>query len=149
MSLEMTRCLEDTWGSHKKLHETVVMQDVQTWIARLSTVVFLGEEMARNKEWVRIVTSFTLNLFTAIRALKYWHPVLRPIMDKISPLNRQVRRDQVLAARILEPILKARHEEIRNADERIENRISPMTQLNGSAILPMVANIRRFPFNSV
>jgi len=115
MSLEMTKCLEDTWGSHKELHEIVAMQDVQTWIARLSTVVFLGEEMARNKEWVRIVASFTLNLFTAIRALKYWHPVLRPIVDKFAPLNRQVRRDQVLATRILEPILKARHEEIRNA----------------------------------
>jgi hypothetical protein len=92
------------------------MNDVGNWIARLSTVVFLGEELARNKEWVRITTSFTINLFTAIRAVKHWHPLLRPIVDVFAPLNRQVRRDQVIATKILKPILEARHEEIRLAE---------------------------------
>lgn len=112
MVLEMTRCLDDTWGHQKEWREVFVVDDVQSWVARLSTVVFLGEELARNKEWVRIVTTFTVNLFTAIRATKYFHPLLRPLVDLFAPLNRQVRRDQAVVATILEPILQQRYEEI-------------------------------------
>ncbi|KAL4928005.1 cytochrome P450 [Aspergillus undulatus] len=116
MSLEMTRCLDDTWGQQKKWHATYIMDDIQGWTARLSAIVFLGEELARNKEWVRITTTFTINLFTAIRATKYYHPLLRPLVDLFAPLNRQVRHDMGLATAILKPVLAARHEEHRAAE---------------------------------
>ncbi|KAL4935180.1 cytochrome P450 [Aspergillus oleicola] len=116
MSVEMTRCLDDTYGPQKKWHATYIMDDVQSWIARLSAVVFLGEELARNEEWVRITTTFTVNLFTAIRATKYYHPLIRPIIDWFAPLNRQVRTDMNIACDILKPILKERHEEVRAAE---------------------------------
>lgn len=112
MALEITRCLDDTWGHQKEWHEVSVLDDVQSWVARLSTVVFLGEELARNKEWVRVVKAFTVNLFTAIRATKSFHPLLRPLVDLFAPLNRQIRRDQAIVTSILEPILQQRHEEI-------------------------------------
>lgn len=115
MSLEMAKCLDDTWGHQEEWREALIMDDVQLWVARLSNIVFLGEQLTRNDQWVRLIASFTVNLFTAIRATKLFHPVLRPAVDLLAPLNRQVRRDQALAAAILEPILKERHEEIRAA----------------------------------
>lgn len=112
MSLEIAACLNESWGDQKEWHEVRLIEDAQGWVARMSNMVFLGEEFAHNKEWVRITTSYTMSMFMAIRATKSFHPLLRPLIDRFSPLNRKVRRDQATIAAIIRPVLKARHEEI-------------------------------------
>jgi len=118
MSSEMTKCLVETWGDDQEWQERLIMDDSILWITRLSNIVFLGETFTRNAEWIRITASFTVNLFTAIGATRMFHPIFRPFVDLVSPLNRRVRKDQAAAAAVLQPVLRDRQKEIRAAQEQ-------------------------------
>jgi cytochrome P450 len=120
MSTEMTLCLADTWGGQEGWHDRPVLADVITWITRLSNLVFLDKSFARDTEWIEITAGFTTNLFRAIVATRQFHPLLRPIVDLVSPLNRRVRRDQAAVVARLAPIFVQRRAEIQAA--RAEGR---------------------------
>lgn len=90
LSLEMTGCLNETWGQADDWREVPVMKDVLIWVARLSNRIFLGPTYAAHKEWLRITTSFTVDLFTAIGITKAVPGPFRWLVDLLSPLNRKV-----------------------------------------------------------
>ncbi|EEY15786.1 ent-kaurene oxidase [Verticillium alfalfae VaMs.102] len=61
-------------------------------VGMLSTRIFLGPEMVKNKRWLAITTDYTIVLMIAARALRMWTPVLRPIVHWFLPECTALRR---------------------------------------------------------
>lgn len=91
-------------------------KDVLFWVARLSSRIFLGTRFSENEEWLRIATSFTVDVFIASTIVKFVPGPLKYIVERLLPLCRKVRRDHRACAKILKPVLKERHAEIAAAE---------------------------------
>lgn len=77
-------------------------------VARVSTLVFLGEEASRNEEWLDVAVSYTVNLVQAAQKLRAVPSLLRPIVQWWTP-ELQLCRQQVAKAReIINPMVQDR-----------------------------------------
>ncbi|KAG4432671.1 hypothetical protein IFR05_011849 [Cadophora sp. M221] len=112
LSDEMERCLNDTWAQSAEWREVKLQTDVLTWVARLSSRIFNGEELTRNEDWLRISKDYTINTFTALAVCKFFPVPFRWLAERALPLCRKVRKDRAAGAKILAPILAARKAEI-------------------------------------
>ena len=86
-------------------------------IARLSSRVFLGQEMARNEKWLNISKSYTVDSFIAIRMMREWPAALRPLIYQFSPECGRVREQVRTAGRLIWPLVEARRQSKRKALE--------------------------------
>ncbi|KUI73327.1 Dihydromonacolin L monooxygenase LovA [Cytospora mali] len=87
-------------------------------IARLSSRLFVGTELCRNKEWLHLAKNYTLDSFNAARALRSKPLALRRLLIWFLPEWHKVRQDVKDARRILAPVINARLESNRLADEK-------------------------------
>lgn len=77
-------------------------------VARLSSRLFVGEDLCRNEEWLELSKNYTLDTFAAARVLRSWPFALRPLMAYILPEWRKIRQDVADARRILAPVVERR-----------------------------------------
>lgn len=63
-------------------------------VARLSSRVFLGEELCRNREWLDITISCTITNMTASAYLRMFPWFLRPLLNEVLPICRKMRAEQ-------------------------------------------------------
>lgn len=87
-------------------------------VARLSSRLFVGEDLCRNDEWLELAKNYTLDSFAAGRALRSWPFALRRIMVWILPEWKKIRQDVADARRILAPVVNKRLEWNRTADAK-------------------------------
>lgn len=80
-------------------------------IARLSSRVFLGEELCRNAEWLEITKSYSKNSFLAGDLLRQYASWLRPIACHFIPQCRLLKKQVAEARRVLAPLLRTRQQE--------------------------------------
>ncbi|KAI1820163.1 cytochrome P450 [Xylaria intraflava] len=78
-------------------------------VARMSSRVFLGNELCRDDAWLAISKGYALNMFAAIRRFQHYPPQLRKLMQWFIPECKVVRGQFNAAADILDPIIAARH----------------------------------------
>lgn len=116
LSLEMAQCLELSWGDSTEWREVEVKKDVLTWVARLSSRIFLGTDWTTNEEWIRVSKDYTVDTFVAIAICKFIPSPIRWIFVQWLPLCRKVRRDYRTCQKLLTPIFKARKAEIEAAE---------------------------------
>lgn len=112
----MTQNLDNSWGDSTEWHEIDVKKDVLTWVARLSSRIFLGTEWTTNQEWIRVSINYTVDTFTAIAICKFIPAPIRWLFVQWLPLCRKVRRDYATCDRLLTPVFKARNAEIAAAE---------------------------------
>jgi cytochrome P450 len=120
LSLEMDACLSSSWGTSTEWHEVDINKDIQNFVARLSSRIFLGEDFARNPEWIRLNIEYTVNTFIAVSICGVVPAFIRPLLVQWLPICRKVRKDYAGYLRILKPVLADREAEIELA--RSENR---------------------------
>lgn len=77
-------------------------------VARSSTRVFLGETVCRNEEFLDAMTSYSLNLFKTVALLRPFPEFSRPLVAKLLPSYRTLRRQLNFAQGIFMPILQQR-----------------------------------------
>lgn len=53
-------------------HEVVVKDANLQLMARITSRVFLGEELCRNPHWLRITSTYTVVAYRAIAELRLW-----------------------------------------------------------------------------
>lgn len=87
-------------------------------VARLSSRLFVGDDLCRNEEWLDLAKNYTLDSFAAVRVLRSWPFALRPLMVWILPEWKKVRQDVADARRILAPVVEKRLGMNRAADEK-------------------------------
>lgn len=85
------------------LHETLTHM-----IAQLSALVFVGNELRRNKEWHIAVLSYAENVFLAAQQLNLWPKAVRPIVARFNPVCRNLRQQIARARAAMSPVLQER-----------------------------------------
>jgi cytochrome P450 len=111
MADEMSRFCSERL-SEDGLWHTIVLKDLLLdLIARLSSRIFLGEELCRNAEWLKITKEYTVNGPKAATMLHLFPRYLRPIISNFLPITLEVRRQLKEAMAIMQPVLDKRRRE--------------------------------------
>ncbi|EOD44984.1 putative cytochrome p450 protein [Neofusicoccum parvum UCRNP2] len=105
----------EVFGSNDDIFATVVRQKLthfnhvaEAVASRLSSLVFLGRPLCRNKDWLSISVSYTINCIRTIRKFSTFHPLLRPFVFRFLVEARQLQQQRAAAKRIIEPEVLAR-----------------------------------------
>jgi cytochrome P450 monooxygenase-2 len=91
------------------------METMLELIARVSSRVFLGEELCRNHDWLAITKSYSINTSMAGDLLRQYPKWLRPFVCNFIPQCRELQKQVANARKVLDPILRSREEERRAA----------------------------------
>lgn len=79
------------------------------FIARISSRVFLGEELCRNEAWLKISREYASTMFPATDVLRvYPAGIIRSIAARFLPICRAASAQVAEARSILQPVLKKR-----------------------------------------
>lgn len=79
-------------------------------VAKISTRIFIGEELTTNEDWLMLTIMYTINVTDGARILKQWNPWLRPFVYRFLPEVRNLFAARKKAIDILMPIVKSRRE---------------------------------------
>ncbi|KAL1973806.1 hypothetical protein VTN31DRAFT_5366 [Thermomyces dupontii] len=71
-------------------------------VARLSARVFLGKELCRDPEWLRITVEYANNVAAAAAAIRKYPKVLRPVVHWFIPEAKTLRQQLAAASRIIQ-----------------------------------------------
>lgn len=71
--------------------EVVIKPIVVDLIARVSSRIFLGKELSRDPNWLRITKSYTMNMFTAATELRMYPCWSRKFVHWVLPKCRNLR----------------------------------------------------------
>lgn len=89
-------------------HQITLKNELLRIIARLSSKVFLGDELCHDERWLDITINYTLVVFAAAESLRMWPSYLRDIVHWFLPKCRASRAEVAKARAMIEPILKKR-----------------------------------------
>ncbi|OKL62285.1 hypothetical protein UA08_02496 [Talaromyces atroroseus] len=81
-------------------------------VARVSSRVFLGPELCRNPDWLRITIDYTVNVFMAMSAVKRYPKCTHRIVHWFLPETRKLRAQSAEAQRIIQPVIDQRAREL-------------------------------------
>lgn len=77
-------------------------------VARVSGRVFLGKDLCRNPEWLRIPVEYVINLAFGAAALRKFPKFLRPLVHWFIPQVKALRQQMAAAYRIIQQELEQR-----------------------------------------
>jgi hypothetical protein len=97
---EASDSVREALGNPAEWESVLIDEKVQLIIARLSSRVFLGKELCRNAQWLKIAEDYTVNMFIASQYLRVMPSLLRPMLHWFVPACRILRK-QVRDARVL------------------------------------------------
>ena len=86
----------------------MINQKLLRIVAIVSGHIFLGPELCRREEYIDASINFTINVFSAIRALKKWPKIIRPIAQYFIPELRYLRAYKEKSKQFLIPIIQER-----------------------------------------
>ncbi|KAJ5192838.1 hypothetical protein N7449_008980 [Penicillium cf. viridicatum] len=113
-----TNCaLEDIFGSSTEWQTRNLKAEVLHLIARLSSRVFLGQDMARSEQWLDISKSYTIDSFIAIRMMRQWPAALRSLVYWLSPKCKRVREQVSTSGQLIWPLVEGHRQRKRKALE--------------------------------
>lgn len=70
-------------------------------VARISTLVFLGQKSCHDKEWLDVSVNYTIDAFGAARELRQWPSVLRPVVHWFLPSVQRARKHMKVGREII------------------------------------------------
>ncbi|PGG95940.1 hypothetical protein AJ79_09795 [Helicocarpus griseus UAMH5409] len=108
LSDEATLSLRDILKDDKEWRQITLKNELLQIVARLSSKVFLGDELCHDQRWLDITISYTLVAFQAAEALRMWPSFLRNIVHWFLPKCRQSRVEVKKARELIEPVIKKR-----------------------------------------
>lgn len=77
-------------------------------VARLSTLVFMGEKICRDEDWINVSVNYTIDAFVAARELRLWPSILRPLVHWFLPSMQKLRKHLVIARFIVKREIEKR-----------------------------------------
>ena len=77
-------------------------------VARVSSRMFGGAELSRNKEWVDATINFAVDGFIGAQAIKKYPHFIRPVVARQMPALTKIKDHAITAKRVIVPILKQR-----------------------------------------
>lgn len=77
-------------------------------VAQVSTMIFMGEELCRNEDWLNESALYTACAFNAVEVLRRWPAILRLWVAPFIPECKETRARIARCREILEPFIAAR-----------------------------------------
>ena len=114
---ETTASLHDIFGEDSEWHTTMLKQDVAELVARLSSRVFLGLPLCRNRRWLDIAKDYTIDSFLGSQLLREYPAIIRPIMYWFNPYCTRLRAQVRDARKLIDPEVEKRVARVKKALE--------------------------------
>ncbi|KAL6229228.1 hypothetical protein BDW75DRAFT_245921 [Aspergillus navahoensis] len=111
LSDETTAALQKNWTDDPDWHTVPLRQTILDMVAQLSSRVFLGDQVCRNPDWLRITVAYTVDSFLAAGTLRMWPAFMRRVVAPFVPRVQKIRADLEEARRIILPVLERRKAE--------------------------------------
>lgn len=70
-------------------------------VARISTLVFMGEKICRDEDWINVSVNYTIDAFVAARGLRQWPAIMRPLVHWFLPAAQKLRKHLAVARSIV------------------------------------------------
>ncbi|KAI9046112.1 cytochrome P450 [Aspergillus affinis] len=77
-------------------------------IARISSLVFMGDSICRDKDWQNVSVMYAVDAFEAARTLRLWPAILRPVVHWFLPCMQKIRRHITVATGIIQDEINRR-----------------------------------------
>ncbi|KAI0201193.1 cytochrome P450 [Astrocystis sublimbata] len=118
VSLEASFALHNLIGESPEWREINTLQTSVRYVSSLSSRIFLGDELCRNKVWLEVTSQYAVNSMHAAKKLRLFPKLTRPFIHWFLPECRLVRR-LISEARVIiqEVIDRRRAEKIAAAKE--------------------------------
>jgi hypothetical protein len=120
------RTVDAEIGQCEDWTSTAIYQKLLQIVAIVSGHIFLGPELCRRKEYLHASINFTVDVFAAVRQLKKWNMMLRPIVQYFIPELRTLAQHRQNATTFLQPIVKERREAMRNGKDTPDDMLQWM-----------------------
>ncbi|KAI8623926.1 cytochrome P450 [Xylariaceae sp. FL1651] len=117
VSMEASFALQNLLGDPLEWKEISVPATSVRFVSSLSSRIFLGDELCRNKAWLETTSQYTVNVMPAVKKLRLFPKVLRPIVHWFMPECRLARRQINKARSIIQVVLDNRRAQKRAAAE--------------------------------
>ncbi|KAL4874933.1 cytochrome P450 [Aspergillus karnatakaensis] len=111
LSDETTHALQKNWTDNHEWHAIPLKSTLLQIVAQLSSKVFLGDQLCRNPDWLRITVDYTVDSFFAAEDLRLWPSLLRPIVVYFLSTTRKIQAEVEEARKIIVPVLERRKAE--------------------------------------
>ncbi|KAH6619964.1 cytochrome P450 monooxygenase-like protein [Boeremia exigua] len=108
ISSECTFAVRSIFGTEPEWKEICIKDATLDLIARVSSRVFLGEELCRNPEWIGLTKEYTANAFSAGLRMSLVPKYLVRVYSWFSADARVVRKNSKDSRRILTPVVEKR-----------------------------------------
>ncbi|KAK5701112.1 hypothetical protein LTR17_022875 [Elasticomyces elasticus] len=112
---ETTASVHDYFGEDPDWHVLDVKKSLLDLVARLTSRIFLGKELCRDKRWLKIAQDYTVDGFIAAFTLQMVPAVLRPLAHWVLPHCIRVRREYRDAKKLLLPEIQPRIDQAKKA----------------------------------
>jgi cytochrome P450 len=114
---ETTAAVHDIYGEDSQWHTAMLKEGVTELVARLSSRVFLGLPLCRNRRWLQIATGYTVDIFVGSRLMRMAPEILRPIVYWFIPHCTRLRAQVRDARKLIMPEVEKRKERVQKALE--------------------------------
>lgn len=105
---ETIAALQEIYGDSHEWTFVALRDSITDLVARLSSRVFLGSALCRNKRWLEIAKDYTTHAFMASILLRKTNPLLRPILYWRIPQCTSLRRALKDARQLIGPEVERR-----------------------------------------
>ncbi|KAL6155384.1 Cytochrome P450 monooxygenase bsc2 [Exserohilum turcicum] len=123
LASECQHALHESLGESREWQQRFIIEDILNIVAQLTSRVFLGERLCRDKEWLQITKEYARNSFMGSEQLRQCLPLTCPLMQFFMPACTQLRKFSAAARRLIDPEVKARK---RRAEEVIKLGKKPL-----------------------
>ncbi|CAG8247354.1 unnamed protein product [Penicillium salamii] len=134
-------CFKKTKLTETEWHEVALYFSIQRLVARLSCKIFLGDEMCRNEDWLRVITDYARHSIQASDALQLWPKIVRPIVAMCMQSTRMLKKEVQAARSIMKPVLEKR---LKNKENALKNGMAPEIHNDATQWMEDVAAGRRY-----
>ncbi|EEU41795.1 uncharacterized protein NECHADRAFT_87868 [Fusarium vanettenii 77-13-4] len=108
LSSETAAALEEYFPPRNDWQECVFYPTTVDLVFRLSARVFLGEGICRNKGWLKVSGAYAVEGIEFTRVLRFWKPIVRPIVQFFLSERLQMMKSERVARRIINEELERR-----------------------------------------
>ncbi|KAI4870598.1 cytochrome P450 [Hypoxylon rubiginosum] len=105
---ETSASLHDVFGESEEWTTRLIRDDILEVVARLSSRVFLGQGLCRNRRWLDIAKSYTIDSFLVSRLMRAVPTMLRPLAYVLIPQSRSLRSAVRDARKLIDPEVRRR-----------------------------------------
>ncbi|KAI1106342.1 cytochrome P450 [Jackrogersella minutella] len=109
---ETSASVKDVFGDNEEWTTRRIRDDMLEVVARISSRVFLGKELCRNRRWLDISKSYTIDLFVVSAIMRGVPAFFRPLVYILLPQSTSLRRSVRDARKLIDPEVKRRKEAV-------------------------------------